>query len=168
MVAIAEQRQTTGVAVERGQEIVVRTKNDVGILFHISTLLSKIDVNILGVSAGVCGEDCLIRLITDDNAKTKEVLTASNFVVEQENVIQVELPHKPGTLKQVTKLLAEEGIDIRHVYAAASKGQAKCLLVFHSSDDDIALTKLDAMSEGTDASAEGQNAHMVSEGGPIY
>lgn len=172
MVAIAERTETKSLTVQRGQEVVVKRKNDVGILFHISTLLSKMDVNILGVSAGVCGEDCLIRLITDDNRKTKEVLAANNFTLEEENVLLVELPHRPGTLKQVTKSLAEEGIDIRHVYAAANNGKDKCLLVFHSSDDEVALAKLKEISagssEGTQGSAEDQNANMSSEGHPTY
>jgi hypothetical protein len=142
MVAVIERRETQGVTVEQGQEVVVRMKNDVGILFQISTLLSQRGVNILGVSAGVCGEDCLIRFITDDNRTTKEVLAANKFTPEEENVVLVALPHRPGTLKQVTKTLAQEGIDIRHVYAAADREQDKCLVVFHSSNDEDALAKL--------------------------
>ena len=142
MGAVVERAETKSLTVQRGREVVVRRTNDVGILFQISTLLSKMDVNILGVSAGVCGEDCLIRLITDDNRKTKDVLAAGNFAPEEENVVLVELPNRPGMLKQVTKILAQEGIDVRHVYAAATKEQDKCLLVFHSSNDDVALAKL--------------------------
>ena len=99
-------------------------------------------MNILGVSAGACGEDCLIRLITDDNRKAKDVLATNNFTAEDENVVLVDLPHRPGMLKQVTKALAHKGIDIRHVYAAASREQGKCLLVFHSSNDEEALIRL--------------------------
>lgn len=171
MVAVAERTETLRMTVERGQEVVVRRKNDVGILFEISTLLSDKGVNILGVSAGVCGEDCLIRLMTDDNRKAKDVLATNNFTPEEENVVLVGLPHRPGTLKQVTKTLAQEGIDIRHVYAAADREQDHCLLVLHSSNDESALAKLGEIQAG---SPEGRqfdqerSANMVSEGGPTY
>jgi hypothetical protein len=145
MVAVIERREIQGVTVEQGQEVVVRRKSDVGILFQISTLLSQSGVNILGVSAGVCGEECLIRLITDDNRKTEDVLAANNFTPEEENVVLVALPHRPGTLKQVTKTLAQEGIDIRHVYSAADREHDRCLVVFHSSNDEDALAKLRAI-----------------------
>ncbi len=172
------QKETTVFAIQRGQEVVVRRKNEIGILFQISTLLSDRDVNILGVNAGVCGEDCLIRLITDNNRKAKDVLAANNFTPEDENVILVELPHRPGMLKQVTKTLAQEGLDIRHVYAASSGEQDKCLLVFHSSDDESAIAKLKDIeagsSEGENIFAEDRqadedgNTNMVSEGGRTY
>jgi hypothetical protein len=178
MVAVVEPKETTALAVQRGQEVVVRRKNEIGILFQISTLLSDRDVNILGVNAGVCGEDCLIRFITDNNRKAKDVLAANNFTPGDESVVLVELPHRPGMLKQVTKTLAQDGIDIRHVYAASTREQDKCLLVFHSSNDEGAIAKLKEIkassSEGEDIFAEdrqadeGENTNMVSEGGPTY
>ena len=169
MVAVAEQRESTILATQRGQEVVVRRKNDIGILFHISALLSDNDVNVLGISAGVCGEDCLIRLITADNRRAAELLTANSFACEEESVILVNLPHRPGMLKQVTKALTQEGIDIRHVYAAAEKEQGSCLLVFHTSNDDAALAKLnDVQADEERQTDRERNANMVSEGGPAY
>jgi hypothetical protein len=169
MVALAEQKKASILAVKRGQEVVVRRKNDIGILFHISTLLSENDVNILGVSAGVCGEDCLIRLITDDNRKAEDVLSANSFLSDEESVVLVDVSHRSGTLKQLTKVLAQEGIDIRHVYAAADKEEDKCLFVLHSSNDEVALAKLNecqiAEERQTD---EERNVNMVSEGAPTY
>lgn len=171
MVAAVQPSETQSITVGQGQEIIVRRKNDVGILFEISTLLSDRGVNILGVSAGVCGEDCLIRLMTDDNRKAKDVLAANNFTPDEEDVVLVRLPHRPGTLKQVTKALAQEGIDLRHVYAAADREQDKCLLVFHSSNDQSALAKVKEIQVGSSEDRQVDQeraANMVSEGGPIY
>ena len=167
MFAVAERKESMILAAQRGQEVVVCRKNDIGILFHASALLSDNDVNILGISAGVCGEDCLIRLITADNRRATELLTANGFTCEKENVILVNLPHQPGMLKRVTKILAQEGIDIRHVYAAADKDQGNCMLVFHTSNDDVALAKLtDVQADEERRTDRDRNANMVSEGGP--
>jgi hypothetical protein len=145
MVAIHELKETKPLAVRQAQEVVVRMKNDIGILFELSTLISQRGVNILAVSGGVCGEDCLVRLVADDTGRTKEVLVEHGFAPQEESVILVELPHRPGTLTQVTKTLAQGGIDIHHVYAAATQDQDKCLLAFHSSNDEEALVKLKEM-----------------------
>ncbi len=167
MFAVAERTESTILAAERGQEVVVRRKNDIGILFHISALLSDKDVNILGTSAGTCGDDCLIRLITADNRRAKELLAENGFVCQEESVVLVNLPHRPGMLKQVTKVLAQEGIDIRHVYAAADKGQGNCLVVFHTSNDDVALAKLKDIQLDEERQVDrDRNANMVSEGAP--
>ena len=39
MVAVQERKETMSLAIQRGQEVVVKRKNDAGILFEISTLL---------------------------------------------------------------------------------------------------------------------------------
>jgi len=142
MVAVRDETENKVLAVKVGQEVVVRIKNDIGILFELSTLVSDQGVNVLAVSGAVCGQDCVVRLITEDNRKTKEVLAEKNFSPVEEDMILVELPHRPGLLKQVTKTLAQGGIDIRNIYATAARGQDKCLLVLHSSNDEEALARL--------------------------
>ncbi len=39
-------------------------------------------------------------------------------------------------------MLAQGGIDIRNVYAAATEDQDECLLVFQSSNDEEAVARL--------------------------
>jgi hypothetical protein len=50
-----------------------------GILFELSILIADEGVNVLAVSCTISGEYCLIRLITDDNRKAKDVLAENNF-----------------------------------------------------------------------------------------
>lgn len=169
MVAAHELVERT-LSVKQGQEVVVRRPNKIGLLFELSSLISDKGVNVLAVSGAVCGDDCVVRLVTDNNGKTRDVLAANDFTPEEENVVMVELPHRTGTLMRVTETLAQEDIDIRHIYAAAARDQDKCLVVLQTSDDEEALSKMRelqaALSEGTYTSAEG-SANMVSEGDPI-
>jgi hypothetical protein len=145
MVAIQEPKESRVLAVTQGQEVILRMRNDIGILFELSTLLTARDVNILALSGAVCGETCLVRLLADDHLKAKDVLVEHHFTPEEETVVLVELSHRPGMLKQVTKALAQEGLDISHIYAAATRAQDRCLLVFHCSNDEEALARLKAM-----------------------
>ena len=142
MGVVVEQQGSKVLSVKQGEEIVVRMKNEVGLLFEFSTLIADRGVNILAVSGAVQGDRCLVRLITSDNRRAMDVLVENNFVAQEEDVILVELPHRPNMLKQVTEILAKGGVDLRYVYAAATRDQDRCLLVFHSSDDEMALGKL--------------------------
>jgi len=136
-----------------GKEVVVKAKNDIGRLFKLSKLLSDKGMNILAVSGAVYGEDCVIRLITDDHLRTMETLAAANYAPHEENVVLVELSHKPGMLKRVTETLAKEGIDIHHVFATALDEHDRSLVVLHSSNDAHALVKMVEMEAKEHAAA---------------
>lgn len=60
----------------------------------------------------------------------------------EEDVILIEMPHKPGMLKRITQALASEEIDLRHLYATALTGQEKCLVILRTSNDNHALLRL--------------------------
>ena len=177
MVAIQEPRKSPSWGIRQSHEVTVRVKNDIGILFELSTLVSQQGVNILAVNGAVCGEECVVRLITDDNRKAMEVLAEHRFAPQEDDAVLVELPHRPAMLKQVTKAMAEAGIDIHHVYAAATSGQDRCLLIFHSTNDEDAVAKLKqsqlASPEATDIPGEDpasreRTVDMISEGGPSH
>ncbi len=130
-----------------GKELVVTVKNRTGLLFDPSKLISEKGVGILALNGAVCGDDSVIRLVTDDNLRAREALAAKKYVVHEEDVILMELPHKPGILKRITEALLLEEIDIRLVYATALVGQEACLLVLHTSNDDHALPRLNRVRQ---------------------
>jgi hypothetical protein len=126
----------------QGKELVVKFKNRIGLLFEISKLISESGISLLAVCSSIQGEESVIRLVTDDNLRASELLNAGGYVVEEENVIMAELPHKPGVLKRIAEALALEEIDIRHLYATALAGQERCLVVLRTSNDKHALIRL--------------------------
>ncbi|MHC4406515.1 MAG: hypothetical protein ACYTG0_43375, partial [Planctomycetota bacterium] len=77
-----------------------------------------------------------------DNLRAKDALTDKGYAPEEQDVILVELLHKPGMLKHVAEILSYEKIDISHVYATALGQDEKCLLVLHTSNDVHALPRL--------------------------
>lgn len=126
----------------QGKEIVLRMKSRVGLLFEVSKLLAEKGVSILAVCGIVTGEECTIRLVTDDLLRTGETLTAKGYAFEEENAILMELPHKPGMLKHISEALTREDIDIYHVYATVLHRGDRCLVVLHTADDEHAIPTL--------------------------
>jgi len=127
---------------KHGKEIVLSVKNEIGLLFELSKLLSEKGIGILAVYGTVCGEECTIRLVTDDNLRAKDALTDKGYPAREEDVILVEVLHKPGMLKRVTEVMAAEEIDIHHAFATATEDQEKCLVVLHTANDEHVLPRL--------------------------
>jgi hypothetical protein len=125
-----------------GKQLVVSGENRIGLLLDLSKLLSEKGIGILAIQGDVAGSDCHIRLVTDDNLRSQEALAEQGRAVREEDVILMELTHKPGMLKRVTEALANEKIDIHHLYATALDDQQKCLVVMHTSNDEHALPTL--------------------------
>ncbi len=135
----------------QGKEIVLRMKSRVGLLFEVSKLLAEKGVSILAICGIVNGEECVIRLVTDDLLRTKESLIDRGYDPQEENAIFLELPHKPGILKHISDALTREDIDICHVYATALDRDDDCLLVLHTADDEHAIPVLNRSPVGVGA-----------------
>ena len=127
MIAVLDATENKAFSVKQGKEVVVRMKNRTGILAEIAKLVSERGANVLALNAAVCGEDCIVRLMTDNNLRAKDVLDARGFAPQEESVVVLELAHRPGMLRRMADTVAKSGIDIRHIYATAGEEDENCL-----------------------------------------
>lgn len=130
------------VEARQGKEIVIRIRNKIGLLAEIAKLIAEKGISVLAASGTVTGDDSVIRLITDDNLRAREMLAEHNYAPQEEGVILLDLPHKPGMLKAITEVLAWEEIDIQYIYVTADARQEQALVVLHTSNDEHALPRL--------------------------
>lgn len=126
----------------QGKEVVVRTADEIGGLAKFSKIVAERGVNTLAMSAWVEGDEGVIRLVTDDTLRTTEALQEHGYNPEVRDVVLVDTPHKPGALRHLTDTLAEEKIDLTHLFASATIRQDECLVVFNSSNNDHAIVLL--------------------------
>ena len=124
------------------KEVVVKVRNEIGILAEISRLVADKGINILAASAWISGADAVIHLVTGDNLRVSDVLRAKSYNPRESDIVFVETPHKPGLLRHVTEKLSQAGIDIHHLYASAATDQDKCLVVFACANNDRAVVVL--------------------------
>lgn len=95
------------------------------------------DVNIWAFSIDESGHFSIIRVLVDLPEKAKELLSAKAFGFEIHDVFAVVLPHKPGALARLSKLLGEENININYGY----------LTVFEGTDAAIVIIRTDKKEE---------------------
>lgn len=119
----------------QGKEIYLRLPNEIGALARVSKIVAERGVNVLAANAWVEGDEGVIRLLTDDQLRASDTLKEHGFRPEERDVVVVEGDHKPGVLRHLTDRLAQENLDIHHLYASAMVSQDKCLIVVQASDN---------------------------------
>jgi hypothetical protein len=126
------------------KELVLKVHNEIGVLAQIAKVLAERGVNILAASAWVQGSDGMVHVVVDDTLRAGEALRGKNFAPREADVVLVEAPHKPGMLKHLTEQLAQEGIDLHHLYASAASDAGNSLIAFASANNDRALVVLNS------------------------
>ena len=118
----------------RAREISFTMPNRVGLLSEVTTAIAKAKVNITAICAYGMENNAFFMLTTNSNAKAKKALANLGVGMEEKDVVEVELPNKPGELQKVAKKIADADIDIEYMYATAGVGKtATC--VFKTADD---------------------------------
>jgi len=126
------------------QEIGIRVANAVGVLADISAIVAGLGVNIEAIGGYVAeNNEAKLMIVTFDNSRVIKALNSKGYVNIQENeVILVELENKPGTLKELTRRLVQENIDIKYIYGATCPAGCPAQLVLATSDNKKAMAVL--------------------------
>lgn len=101
-------------------EFVVRMENRPGRLASLAEALAAFGVNVEALAAYGQDGDSSVRLIVDDAPTTRRVLNEAALGFEENTVLTVLLPHKPGELASMTRLLADAGVNIEALYVLRS------------------------------------------------
>ena len=124
--------------VKKGTELWVTTPDETGVLGKLSQTVAATGINIIAMTAYGQENKGYFRLLTTDNAKTRETLKAQGWQVDEKDVLLVEVSNKPSTLAPVAQKIANAGIDINHCYGTSADGN-KVLLVFSTKDNEKAF-----------------------------
>jgi len=119
------------------KEIRLFMPNKVGLLSEVTTAIAKAKVNINTICAYAMENNAFFMLTTSGHAKAKKALAPLGLAIEEKDVVEVEIPNKPGELQKVAKKIADAGVDIEYVYATTGGGKATC--VFKTADDQKAI-----------------------------
>ncbi len=100
------------------------TEDKAGQLSAVTESLLAAKVNITNICAyGMQGE-ATFMLTADSNAKAKKALARLGVEIKEYDVIEVEMPNKPGELRKIAKKLGEAEINIVYLYGTTSAGRS--------------------------------------------
>ena len=107
--------------------------NQPGALVDAVKTISDAGINIRAMSIADTKDFGILRMITSDNAKTREVLS-KDTVVNSTDVIAVKMADRPGALYKVIAILSKEGINIEYMYAFTASDALGAYVVFRVDD----------------------------------
>ncbi|MGD2059769.1 MAG: ACT domain-containing protein [Acidimicrobiia bacterium] len=97
-------------------EFIVNMENRPGRLASLTEALAAFGVNIEALTAYGHDGEGTVRLITSDAPTTRRVLDEADLRAEEHTVLAVRLPHRPGELARITRMLADAGVNIDALY----------------------------------------------------
>jgi hypothetical protein len=116
------------------RQLSVALKNEPGQLATICRLLADQGVNIDAISILDNVEQGVIRILTSDNALTREILIKQGCYVIEADLLEVEMNNQPGVLAEVARRLAVSGINIEYAYGTESSSGNGMRICFKVSD----------------------------------
>src|SRR6202047_4027136 len=99
------------------KQLTVWVENRPGMLGEVGSALGVKQVNILAFMATVAENQGLIRMIVDKRAVAKRVFAEHHWETFEEEVLEVALPDKPGSLGRIAHKLREASVNIDYAYA---------------------------------------------------
>ena len=123
------------------QQVSVFLDNRPGSLSEVISYLAKSQIKIFALSIADAGEFGLIRMITEDPVRATKILEAADFYLakSRKNIeVSVILIAENNTVARITKILAENDLNIDYAYSSAVHIDGKFALVLRVSDLDKA------------------------------
>ena len=108
--------------------------NEPGVLASVTEALAKAHVNITALALADSGEHGVLRVVTEDEQATREVLGEAHDRWTETEVLVAELDNRPGAFAKAAQQLAEAHINILYAYSTGGAPGGKTHAVFKVSD----------------------------------
>jgi hypothetical protein len=106
------------------KQISINLENLPGTLMDVSERLGVEGINIRAISVAEADKTSAVRFVTDNPAKTMNVLRSHGYAVVETDVIAVEVPDHPGGLLAVLKPLKAAKINVVYLYPFLGRGES--------------------------------------------
>jgi hypothetical protein len=127
---------------ETTKQVSVFLENKPGRLANVLSALAREKVNITALTVMDSHDNSVLRLVSNDLARTLQVLNGLGTPHAENDVLVVELRNQPGALARVCELLGAEHVNIEYAYVSAGGRNGKTIGVFKVSNTDKAMKVL--------------------------
>ncbi len=117
------------------KQLTIFIENRKGRLGEVLDVLKGGEVNILSTSLADTTEYGLLRILADKPQKGKEVLAAAGFSAMLTDVFILQIPHTPGGLQEVLRVIAKEELDVEYMYGLSADSEGACIVVKTSNQE---------------------------------
>lgn len=119
----------------------VFAENRVGRLHDLTTVLKNNNVHIMGITVLDTTDSAIVRYISDDPDKARELMINNDFPYTECDVLAVEITDE-SELQRVLAALYEAEINIYYVYSFLTRPEGKSAVALKAEDEDVAAQAL--------------------------
>ncbi len=112
------------------KQFTIAVENRPGAVAEIARALGNAKVNILALLGTAQGTSGSVQLVVEDSKRAKKALDEAKLSYTQTIAEEIELSNRAGALAQTLDKLAAKGINLNSIYATASKGGKKAVVVY--------------------------------------
>jgi len=123
-----------GFLVGLSKQISVFLENKPGRLANVLLTLARDKVNITALTVMDSHEHNVLRFVSDDLDKTRQVLKELSIPFAETEVVVVEMRNQPGELAHICEILAAEHVNIDYAYCSAGGRNGKTVGIFKVSN----------------------------------
>ena len=121
-------------------QLSIFAENKPGSLNRICGILAENNIDILTLSLADTTDFGILRIITKDWEKARDVLTENRIIVRVTDVVAVEVPNRPGGMCSILDTLSKYSINVEYMYAFAATKAA--IIILRVDAPDMAIEKL--------------------------
>jgi hypothetical protein len=96
-----------------------------GMLGQVADALGEKGISIRAFMAAVMDGKGFIRVVVDRPALAKRVFAAHGWKTTVDDVIEVNVPDRPGALGRIADRLGEAGVNIQYAYVGTAKSASR-------------------------------------------
>ena len=116
------------------KQISVFLENKPGRLSEAAEVLAKNGIDISALSLADTDEYGVLRMIVSDPDKAKNALSESGVICKVTDALVVAIDDRPGGFSESLRILTDNGIEVKYMYACVSREQGKAIMVLSVAD----------------------------------
>lgn len=116
------------------KQISVFLENKPGRLSEAAEVLAKNGIDISALSLADTDEYGVLRMIVSDPDKAKNALGESGIICKVTDALVVAIDDRPGGFSESLRILTDNGIEVKYMYACVSREQGKAIMVLSVAD----------------------------------
>jgi len=118
--------------ITKTKQLAIFLENKPGVLAKVCEDLAKNKINILALTVSDTIDHTVLRIIVDKSREAVHLLETTGAIVIERDVILLELPNRPGALRQVSRFLSEKKHNIEYLYCSSGPNQKTGTLVLRT------------------------------------
>lgn len=124
------------------KQISIFIENKKGSLAEVTEFIAESNINLKALSIADTQDFGILRIITDNPDKARDILKNEGYTVTATSVLAVALNDSPGSMAAILGVLSKADVSVEYTYAFMSNIEGRAYMIFRVDNNDKATNAL--------------------------